>query len=54
VAKSNPIGLIIALTIVYAAIATLGSKNGFDVSADGKAILGLIGTVVLYHLKSGV
>ena len=39
-----PLLLIVLLSGVYALIATFGSRNGFDVQADGKAIIGLIVT----------
>jgi hypothetical protein len=45
-----PLLLIVLLCIVYAVIATLGTRNGFDVQADSKAIVGLIVTVASFAM----
>ena len=45
-----PVLLIVVLSVVYSLIAWLGTHNGFDVEADGKAIIGLIVSVVMFAL----
>jgi hypothetical protein len=45
-----PLLLIVLLSGVYALIATFGTRNGFDVQADGKAIIGLIVTTAGFAL----
>lgn len=45
-----PVLLVLMLGAVYGIIAEFGSRNGFDVEADGRAIIGLIGTVIVFAL----